>query len=133
VKNVKEVTEPVAKQKRHKKTSPRREIFGIVILVFLWAGLTYAGYWYATEYVERTVREIQETNALNVKMLEEEIQSLRTEMSAIEEALAQTDKTLSSTGSAGEAVNERISELDEQLNRLEKSLNILMERGNEDY
>ncbi|KJS11480.1 MAG: hypothetical protein JL56_13150 [Desulfotomaculum sp. BICA1-6] len=130
---MKEVTEPVSRQEKRKQTGPKPGVLGIFILLILWAGLTYGGYWYATDYVQRTVREIQETNALNVKMLEEDIQSLREEMGAIEEALAQTDKTLSSTGSAGEAVNERISQLDGQLKKLEKSLNIMMESGNEDY
>lgn len=130
---MKEIPEPVSRQERRKQTGPGPGIPGIIIMLILWAGLTFGGFWYATGYVQRTVREIQETNALNVKMLEEDMQSLREDMSAIQEALAQTDKTLSSTGSAGEAVNERISQLDEQLKKLEKSLNILMESGNEDY
>lgn len=121
------------RERRSKKKSPWPGIMGIFFLFLLWAGLTYAGYWHAKQYVERAVREIQETNSLHVKMLEEDIQSLHTEMNAIEEALAQTDKTLSNTGSASEAVNERITQLDEQLKKLEKSLNILMEKGNEDY
>jgi len=130
---MKEVTETVSRQEKRKPTVSGPRILGIFIMLILWAGLTYGGYWYATDYVQRTVREIQETNALNVKMLEEDMQSLREDMSAIQEALAQTDKTLSSTGSAGEAVNERISQLDVQLKKLEKSLNIMMESDNEDY
>jgi len=130
---MKEVTESVSRQEKRKQTRPGPGMLGIFIMLILWAGLTYGGYYYATDYVQRTVREIQETNALNVKVLEEDIQSLREEMGAIQEALAQTDKTLSSTGSAGEAVNERISLLDDQLKKLEKSLNIMMESGNEDY
>ena len=130
---MKEVTESVSRQEKRKQTRPGPGMLGIFIMLILWAGLTYGGYYYATDYVQRTVREIQETNALNVKVLEEDIQSLREEMGAIQEALDQTDKTLSSTGSAGEAVNERISLLDDQLKKLEKSLNIMMESGNEDY
>jgi len=130
---MKEVTESVSRQEKRKQTRPGPGMLGIFIMLILWAGLTYGGYYFATDYVQRTVREIQETNALNVKVLEEDIQSLREEMGAIQEALAQTDKTLSSTGSAGEAVNERISLLDDQLKKLEKSLNIMMESGNEDY
>ncbi len=116
------------KEKKHRSNS--------IIYIFLlaaWIGLVCAGYWYATGYVERAVQEIQQTNALNIQMLEKEIESLRFEMNAIEEILAKTDQTLSHAGSASEAVNERISELDEQLKKLEKSLNILMESGNEDY
>lgn len=125
--------EPQGRRTRQKKRSPWPTVLGISLLVLVWAGLAYGGYCYATQYVEQTVREIQETNALNVKTLEEDIQSLRQEMKAIEEALSQTDKTLSSTGSASEAVNQRITELDAQLKKLEQSLNILMEKGNEDY
>jgi len=130
---MKEITEPASRQEKRKQTGPGPGVLGIITMLILWAGLTYGGYWYATDYVQRTVREIQETNALNVKVLEEDIQSLREDMSAIQEALNRTDETLSSTGSAGEAVNERISLLDEQLKKLEKSLNIMMESGNEDY
>ena len=117
--------------KRRPSNVPR--VLGFVFLLLAWGGLTFAGYWYAKQYVEQTAREIQEPNALNVQMLEEKIETLQIEMNAIEEALAQTDKTLSHTGSASEAVNQRITELDKQLNQLEKSLNILMESGNADY
>lgn len=120
-------------QEKQRPRPPAGKVLGIALLVLLWMGLTTAGFWQAKEYVERKVREIQETNALNVQALEEQIQSLRTEMNDIEEALAKTDKTLSSTGSASEEVNKRITELDEQLRNLEKSLNILKESGNADY
>ncbi len=116
----------------NRKTSALRAL-AIGTLVLLWLGLAGAGFWYARQYVQQTVREIQETNALHVQALEEEIHALRGEMQRIEEALAAADRTLAGTSSASEEVNERISQLDQQLKKLEKSLNILQESSNVDY
>ncbi len=128
-----EITEPASRKERRKQTRPGSGIFGVIAMLILWAGLTFGGFWYARDYAQRSMRIIQETNAMNVKMLEENIQSLHQELIAVREALAQTDETISNAGSAGEAVNERITLLDEQLKKLERSLNIMMESGNEDY
>ncbi|HAG11782.1 MAG TPA: hypothetical protein DCK76_10505 [Desulfotomaculum sp.] len=105
----------------------------ILALVFLWACLLVGGFWYARQYIDQKVLEIQETNALNVQDLEEKMQSLSAEMKIIKESLTQTDKTLSSTGTASEEVKKHIEEMDKQLKELEKSLNVLQESGNEDY
>lgn len=128
-----ETVESAPKKGRRKQTSPGPGIYRIIAMIIVWAGLVFGGFWYAADYAQRTVREIQETNAMNVKMLEEDIQSLHLELNAVREALAEADATISSAGSAGEAVNERITQLDEQLKKLEQSLNIMMESGNEDY
>lgn len=116
---------------RKKKTE--RQPPGIILLVLLWVGLTAGGFWYAGYYIDRAAREIQETNALNVQAMEEQIKTLHNEMNAIKEALDKTDATISSTGTASEEVNKRIAEMDEHLKRLEKSLDILRESGNADY
>jgi septal ring factor EnvC (AmiA/AmiB activator) len=120
-------------QPAQEKSAAGRQLQGIILLVLLWAGLAAGGFWYAGHYIDRTVREIQEANALNVQAMEAQITSLHNEMSAIKEALDKTDATISSTGTASEEVNKRITEMDEHLKKLEKSLNILKESGNADY
>jgi septal ring factor EnvC (AmiA/AmiB activator) len=105
----------------------------ILALVLLWACLLVGGFWYARQYIDQKVLEIQETNALNVQDLEEKMQSLSAEMKIIKESLTQTDKALSSTGTTSKEVKKRIEEMDNQLKELEKSLSVLQESGNEDY
>jgi len=121
------------KEREVKKIVSFIQLRVILALVLLWASLFAGGFWYARQYIDQMVLEIQETNALNVQDLEEKIQSLSTEMKAIKESLTQTDKTLSSTGTASEEVKKRIEEMDKQLKGLEKSLSILQESGNVDY
>ena len=121
------------KEKEAKKTVGLKQLWVILALVLLWAGLFVGSFWYARQYIDQMALKIQETNALNVQDLEEKIQSLSSEMKIINESLAQTDKTLSSTGTASEEVKKRIEEMDKQLKELEKSLSILQESGNEDY
>lgn len=121
------------KEREVRKTVGFNQLRVILALVLLWASLFAGGFWYARQYIEQIVLEIQETNALTVQDLEEKIQSLSSEMKIIKETLTRTDKTLSSTGTASEEVKKRIEEMDIQLKELEKSLSILQETGNEDY
>ncbi len=120
-------------QPAQEKSTGRRQLPSIILLVLLWAGLTAGGFWYAGYYIDRAARQIQEANALSVQAMEEQIISLHNEMSAIKEALDKTDATITSTGTASEEVNKRIIEMDEHLKRLEKSLDILKESSNADY
>lgn len=68
-----------------KKTVGFNQLRVILALVILWASLFVGGFWYARQYIDQMVLEIQETNALNVQNLEEKIQSLSTEMKIIKE------------------------------------------------
>lgn len=119
-------------QPRKKK---RRSIWlsiaaGLLVLA-CWGGLVYAGFYYTKEYVDRSIQrsilEVQETNALQVQSLDKRLSTIHSEVKAIEETLRDTDKTLSKSDLTQKALNEQINALDDQLQRLERSLNILKE------
>ncbi len=122
------MTSPVpGKGIKTKKT--RSSLPLVVAAILVWAGLIYGGFYLAKDYVDNSIQKVQETNAMNVKVLEDRLNSINTEMKEIKSALAQTDETLASTNSTRQELNQKIEELDKQLKALEKSLNILRESG----
>lgn len=105
----------------------------IILVLLVWSGLVYGGFYLGKDYIDRSVKNVQETNAMNVQALEEELKSIRGEMKEIETALNQADKQLSSTDATREKLNRKIEQLDKQLKQLQKSLQILRETGNVEY
>ncbi len=129
------------RRRRTKKKSVWKTVLTTFILVAVWSGLVYSGYWYmetriaenftkTKNMIEQAVKSVQETNALNVQELEEKVIQLVGEMEEIKDALEDTDDTLSQSNSSREELNARIEELDNQLEELEKSLEILKGNGN---
>lgn len=124
------MTSPIpARGKRTRKTGPRTGLPVIILTLFMWAALVCGGFLLAKNYIDRSFKEIQETNAMNVKALEERLNTLHRDIQEIESALAETDKTLSSANTTRQELNKKIEQLDNQLKELQKSLYILRESG----
>ncbi|MDQ7790954.1 MAG: hypothetical protein RDV00_02380 [Clostridia bacterium] len=96
-----------------------------VLSVAVWGGLLYGAYYYATDYIDRSIRTVQETNALHMQSLNERLDAIQVELKGVKGALEDADKTLASSDSTREALSRRITELDRQLAQLEQSLNVL--------
>lgn len=126
-------TREVRESARKKKT--RRKKIWINILVFIlsigvWAAVVYYGYTYAKGYVDTSIKNVQQENAINIQQLTGEIQSLNQEIINLRLSIENTDSTLSNSTSVQERIDERLGELDRQLEELEKSLQILKEAPN---
>jgi chromosome segregation ATPase len=91
----------------------------------VWGGLVYGAYYYATDYIDTSIRTVQESNALHVQALSERLDAIQLEVAGVKETLADTDQVLARSDQTREALSQRISELDRQLERLEESLNTL--------
>ncbi|MBZ4686760.1 MAG: hypothetical protein PWQ96_1013 [Clostridia bacterium] len=110
----------------------------ILALIIIWSGLVYGGYWFVQDtlsvhrekmqsYVDEAVKNVQETNAMNIRSLEDKLEALQYEMKKISKALDKADESIQDSNSSREKLNEKIESLDEQLEDLKKSLDILKE------
>lgn len=124
------MTSPVPeRRKRTKRTTARSNLPALILTVLVWAGLVFGGFYLAKDYIDNSIKNVQETNAMNVQALNERLNNLHGEMEEIKSALAQADETLSSTNTTRQQLNEKIDQLDKQLKQLQKSLQILRESG----
>jgi len=98
--------------------------------VLAWFFLVCGGFYIAKLYVDQSLQDIQQANAINVKELEGRLDAISGDVSAIQDALGQAGTTLSSSGTTQKELVSRIEKLDSQLQDLEKSLTILKEAPN---
>lgn len=99
----------------------------VPLAVFLWIALLGGGFWLAKGYIDNSLRDIQDTNALHVQALQDKLESLSQKLEELERALETADDTIARSSITQEELNERIMELDRQLEKLEESLRILKE------
>ena len=114
-----------AKTKR--RTLCWKKLLLSVMLVILWGGMIYGASYYAKQYIDKSIQSVQQTNAMNVRVLEDRLSNLSAEMQEIKHALQDTDQVLSGSESTQQALNNKIDALDKQLRELERSLKILKE------
>jgi len=105
----------------------RSKRFVALAAVFAWFFLVCGGFYIAKLYVDQSLRDIQQANAIHVKELEDRLDVISGDVSAIQDVLGQADTTLSSSGTTQKELVTRIEKLDNQLQDLEKSLTILKE------
>ena len=106
----------------------RLVLLGVIIL---WLGLFAGSAYLIKDYIDTTMSNIQQTNAMHVQNLDSRLNTLSEEMKQIKELLQNTDQTLNNSGSTQKALNDKIENLDKQLKALEKSLNVLKEAPDE--
>lgn len=116
-----------------KKTKPVINRTAILVLI-IWAALIGGGFFFVQYRIglmqadmEQSVREVKETNALNINKLEEQVSGLEASMREIQGALEEADESIDSSQSANEALNTRIEELDKDLEELQETLDALKE------
>lgn len=116
------------KPNRVRSTKSGGKVVIYILLFFLiWGGLVYGGFYFTKQYFDRTINNLQQTNALNMQEVNEKLAGLNNELYALQQAISNTDETLLSSGDIQEELTEKIKILDEQLKALEKSLKILKE------
>jgi septal ring factor EnvC (AmiA/AmiB activator) len=124
--------EPLSLENRALETTRRKKKrtnkSGLILLfLIIWGGLFAGGFYFTKNYFDRTINNIQQTNALNIQMIKERLDSLTNELLVLKSEISTTDQTLSSTGNIQAELSKKIEILDAQLKNLEKSLRILKE------
>ncbi|SNS63223.1 hypothetical protein SAMN05446037_101527 [Anaerovirgula multivorans] len=127
--NTREVRES-ARRKKEKRKKIWVNILIFLLSIGFWGAAVYYGYTYAKDYIDTSIRNVQQENAINIQQLTSEIQSLNQEIINLRLSIENTDSTLSNSTSVQERIDERLGELDDQLKQLEKSLGILKEAPN---
>lgn len=114
---------------RRRKTRPGKwlGIFYCFLFFLFWGGLIFGGFYITKDYLDKSISNIQQTNAMNIQELKDRLDSLTNEMVGLKQALSSTDQNITSSGSIQVQLNKKIEQLDQQLKGLEKSLNILKE------
>ncbi|AKL93788.1 hypothetical protein CACET_c02720 [Clostridium aceticum] len=113
------------------KIEKSKKILITVLIIFfsisLWGFVVYYGYTYAKDYIDTTIRNVQQENAMNIQQLSEEVHTLKQEIVNLIQSLESTDSTLSDSASLQIRIDRRLEILDQNLKELEKSLKILKE------
>lgn len=122
--------EKETKRNRRRKKKGSSIILKIVIVLIsiaVWGGIVYHGYTTAKAYIDTSIQNVQQQNALKLDEINEEILLLKNEITVLQEIVAATDSSLSDTGSLQRNIDIKLEALDERLKDLERSLKILKE------
>ncbi|MCF8011084.1 MAG: hypothetical protein K9L17_09260 [Clostridiales bacterium] len=120
------------KRKKDKNSTMTKILLGILLLA-LWTGIAGGGYYYAKDYFDSTIKDVQETNAMHIQALKENIKEVEEGIEEVDAALDQADQKISSSKDTRQQLNNKIEQLDSQLKNLQKSLKILRETGDAEY
>jgi chromosome segregation ATPase len=137
-----------AKTRKKAREKKLRTAIFIVLILLLWAGLVYGGFFYSLKHMRETERhfadQLNELKLENQRVEEEiiaamqlfhnelesssqEIMQIRNEMNIIQEELELTGESITGTDETRQSLQERITELDEQLVGLKEQLRKLEE------
>ncbi|HAP32341.1 MAG TPA: hypothetical protein DCQ14_04715 [Firmicutes bacterium] len=136
------------KSKRKLRDKRLAKAISVIIILLLWAGLVYGGYYLAWEHLrenrEYFTSQVEELKRDNRRMEEEitgalrlfqgelenyrgEIQQIRDEMGMIQEELELTGESIIGTDETRRSIQKRMAELDSQLGGLKEQLRKLEE------
>ncbi|HHX51744.1 MAG TPA: hypothetical protein GX711_09935 [Clostridia bacterium] len=120
------------------KRFPWRIIVGGMLIILFFAGLVAASYYYAewkfaenqkllVQNMETTLQSIKEANAINIQILEGEINSLQEQLNEINSALKQMDESITGSNVAKQALSKRIVDLSGRVEELRQSMSFVKE------
>lgn len=131
-KNIPE-TESSRMDARRKKQRTRKILVNIAIFIVsvgLWCATVYYGYTYAKDYIDTSIRNVQQQNAMNIQQLTERMEVLGQEISGLRESIEEADSTISDSTSVQRRIDDKLEDLEDQLEELERALEILKEAPN---
>ena len=131
-KNIPE-TESSRMDARRKKQRTRKILVNIAIFIVsvgLWCAAVYYGYTYAKDYIDTSIRNVQQQNAMNIQQLTERMEVLSQEISGLRESIEEADSTISDSTSVQRRIDDKLEDLEDQLGELERALEILKEAPN---
>ncbi len=100
---------------------------GILLGVVLWLGLVAGGFYVAKTYIDQSMQNIQQTNAMNIKAVNDRLDAIASDIQALNSGLNITEQTLSSSGNVQMELISRIAEVEARVQELKESLDILKE------
>lgn len=119
----------LSRKEKNNSTTQKTIIFSLLAII-LWGAIVYFGYTYAKEYIDTSIQQVQQENALNVQQLTEEVQTLKLEVRNLTDSIISTGLTLSNSTSIQDQIDQRLEALDKNLKDLENSLRVLQEAPN---
>ena len=126
-------TETTRMDARRKKQRTRKILINIVLFIVsagVWCAAVYYGYTYAKDYIDTSIRNVQQQNAMNIQQLTERMEALGQEISGLRESIEDADSTISDSTSVQRRIDEKLEDLEDQLGELERALEILKEAPN---
>lgn len=105
----------------------RNNFLGIVLIIILWSGMVFGGFYIAKNYIDRAILNVQQTNAMNVQAINERLDTIAADMKNLENIIGTAGQSISSSGNIQKELVERIELFDQQIQELKRSLDILKE------
>lgn len=119
---------PRRKIKKNKTTRQARiKILVWVLSIAVWLGIVYYGTTMAKDYIDVSIKNVEQANAIGLKDINEQVLELKAEIIALRDSIKDTDNSLSSTGQLQESIDEQLTALNSRLEELEASLKLLKE------
>lgn len=118
---------------KRKKQRTKKIIVNMVIFVIsagIWCAAAYYGYTYAKDYIDTSIRNVQQENAINIQQLTERMEMLGHEITALKDRIEEADSTISSSTSVQRRIDRQLEDLEDQLDELERALQVLKEAPN---
>lgn len=97
------------------------KIILIILSIAVWSGIVYYGFTTAKAYVDTSIKNVQQQNAVNLSEISNQTTQLNNEIKALRESIENTDNSLTSTGSLQKSIDKQLSALDKRLKELEKT------------
>lgn len=130
-----------AKTKKRVKDKRLKTVLSFFLLLLLWAGLTFGGYFYALDRLQGIARhfsgqvdELQNENrrigeelAGSMLSLQDGLQQVQGELGFMQEELELAGESITGSDSTRQGLQERMGELDKQLVALKEQLRRLEE------
>lgn len=116
-----------------KKNKSRNLLINILIFMIsigLWCGIVYYGYSYAKNYIDTSINNVRQENAMNIQGLSDQVKLLSNQIKELSNSFEDTDSTISNTTDVQNKIDNKLEELDNRLKELQKSLDILKEAPN---
>lgn len=116
---------PPSPKPRDDSASP--SYLAISVVVVAWLLIIVGGYYVGKLYIDNSIEAAQQTNAVHVLAMQNQLDSMASEIDQIKMVLLNADQTLATSGTTQQNLNQKIEALDEQLQALAQSLAILKE------
>lgn len=126
-------TETTRMDARRKKQRTRKILINIALFIAsagVWCAAVYYGYTYAKDYIDTSIRNVQQQNAMNIQQLTERMEALGQEIAGLRESIEEADSTISDSTSVQRRIDRKLEDLEDQLEELERALEILKEAPN---
>lgn len=115
------------KKNKKKKMTVFLKVLSWILIIGVWSGLVYGGFYYSKKYIDESIDRVQQNNSISIQAVTEKLDVLNNEIEGLRQAVSEADSNIASSTNIQGKINEKLNKLDAQLKELEKSLKILKE------